>query len=351
MIDFSQIVLIVICAMVSNRDLGDFPADLPEKTHLLMSSLKNIDVSIESKTSMNDSSGSLTKSYDYVETSDGRRFADMFTKNNDGRETRLKGYCDGEKCAKVVYDMRKDVANPQSRIEIGKSFMNENTFGGVERPAPLNYFYLDKIPLSDMIQPKYYRANGRSIDRPTAVFYFPNVNCSKSKLDLVYEIDVATGLPLKIASFQDQTRADQNKPAWIWTVESLTTVQGIVFPNKMRLVVFDKDDPSKTYFTVETVTKSLEFNKPHLLEEFRPKLEPGFFVIDTVKNESYLVPKRKPEKLILDERSNDDSKYLRVREEISLSTILRITIIVASIFILSLGLYLKYRSRSTRSIN
>lgn len=343
--------MIVIGAFVSNHDRGVFPVDLPEKTHLLMSSLKNIDVSIESKTSMNDSSGSLTKSYDYVETSDGRRFADMFTKNHDGHETRLKGYCDGEKCAKVVYDMRKDVANPQSRIEIGKSFMNENTFGGVERPAPLNYFYLDKIPLSDMIQPKYYTENGRAIDRQTAVFYFPNVNCSKSKLDLVYEIDLATGLPLKIASFQDQTRADQNKPTWIWTVESLTLVQGIIFPNKMRLVVFDKDDSSKMYFTVEMIVKRIEFNKPHLLEEFRPKLEPGFFVIDTVKNDSYFVPKRKPEKIILDERSNDDSKYLRVREETSLSTILRISIIGASIILIAVAFYLKYRSRSINSIN
>lgn len=119
----------------------------------------------------------------------------------------------------------------------------------------------------------------------------------------------------------------------------------------MRLVVFDKDDSSKMYFTVEMIVKRIEFNKPHLLEEFRPKLEPGFFVIDTVKNDSYFVPKRKPEKIILDERSNDDSKYLRVREETSLSTILRISIIGASIILIAVAFYLKYRSRSINSIN
>jgi hypothetical protein len=228
--------------------------------------------------------------YHYIETSDGRRFLDAATEHNGQTEGRSLDCSDGNRCASVSFRKEGDQFQ-QVQVDITKHFRYERQFGWSVCPVPLKYFHIGLSPLYEALPKAQRTGEDTCLDRPCEVFLFAEFKSGKTPQDLVYHLDRATGVPLKVEAFKDKTARLDGKPSWVWQADSLDEIQGFHLPLSSSYKSFDyqnADDPVK--IALETKVESLSYNKPYLETQFWPTIQPGTVVFDTIARTAKTVP-------------------------------------------------------------
>src|SRR5690606_33001217 len=86
-------------------------------------------------------------------------------------------------------------------VFVSKTFMNEHATGYAESPQPLQLFHVGLTPLYEAIEHAEHVGEESVVGRACHVFRFPAVPGRNSAQDLVYYLDQATAIPLKVEAF------------------------------------------------------------------------------------------------------------------------------------------------------
>jgi Protein of unknown function (DUF1559) len=215
----------------------------------------------------------------------GRRFCDDHKLNSGkivGHDTH---YSDGTRCADVRYQ-EKDLER-QQYVTIKRQYYNENMGDRMERPGPLCFLYVGREPLQKALPKAQYQGTDKDIGRECDVFLFSQVRWSFPQ-DHVFYLDKETSIPLKVASYRDQSARDKDQPLWVWTAESLDKVHNHYVPLKSREISYTETREPSYEWTFSV--RSIDFNKDYADSVFWPTLEPGAGVLDTILSKGYEVP-------------------------------------------------------------
>lgn len=222
----------------------------------------------------------------YIETSRGLRFLEETSQVDGSEGGRISAYCDGSRCANVLYRAEGD-HQQQAQVTISKQFLNEGRFGWTDRPKPLKYFYVGLSPLPEALPKAQRIGEDTCLDRTCDVFLFPAFQSQ----DLVYSLDRATGVPLKVEAFKDEAMRQAGRPSWVWQADSLDDVQGFHVPLTSSYQGFNYNNPDDPVTrTSEIKVETISYNKAYEKSQFWPTIQPGVTVHDTIAKESYTVP-------------------------------------------------------------
>jgi len=224
----------------------------------------------------------------YIETFRGQKFY-RTTENQSGTEVvGLLGYSDGVRCASVEFK-RPPEQDQQHSITVTKTFMNEQLTGYVMRPDPLRWHFVGLIPLHEAIVKASQIGTDRVAGRGCDVFLFSAVPGQRGTQDLVYHLDRATSLPLKVEAFANQDRLKSAEPSWIWEAASLDEVQGFHVALSSRYTSFvltEAASPTKQ-LTNEYKIDALKFNKSYDASTFWPLYDKGVSINDLIARKHY----------------------------------------------------------------
>ncbi len=287
----------------------------------------------------------------YVETSTGQRASDERIVFRSGKESHLEGYCDGAKCAKVVHDLRVDAKVPLNRIEITRTFLNEDRIGSTQRPRPLVYYFVGKTPLYEAVASATSLGETRALGRDCMVLLFQKVKWVMVQQDLVYTIDKVTGLPLRVDSFRDEQSRLSEQPLWTWKADSLDQVGAYHLVKNSTFLEYMFDSKTQksvlTSTSKETVT-DVWFDQDYADSSFWPKSAEGFSVIDTVTGNNTLLPQHRAQSdvLIPSNGTKVGTKVIESRQPASWSSYLGAASLLLGIGILAVGVVIAKRRRS-----
>lgn len=234
----------------------------------------------------------------YVETASGKRFYDTTSREPNGLVVRRTGYRDGSRCANVTY--QSDDPSEQAQIVVSRVFLREADFGYVERPEPLAFYYVGLVPLHEALRGAERLEDSVVLGRPCDRFLFPEVKGGGRAQALVYHLDRATSVPLKVTAHRDRKDLTDRGASWTWEATSLERVAGhnVVMTSKYRSYHFVKNEGATeqvqdmtNVYTVESV----EYDKSYPSKMFWPTFGPGAQVFDVIENKSYRAPGGEPE--------------------------------------------------------
>ncbi len=263
-----------------------------------MTSWNSIELAVRSESQMlhEGQSRTIINEDKYVETRSGKRMGDFSSRAlEDGATSHKASYCDGAKCANVTY--RGDV---QDNIAIGRSFLNEGMIGSTDRPRPLQYFYVGKVPLYEALPGATYLGGGTVAGRESEVFLFPRVKWARFPQDLVYDLDKATSIPIRVRAYSVEggmTDPDATAPAWSWTARTVDAIQGYHMSLRSESARFLKDGAdytSDTQSRAEITVESLVYDKSYPSSTFWPVSQPGVDIFDAIAKKSFRIPAPKP---------------------------------------------------------
>jgi len=215
----------------------------------------------------------------------GKRYCDIHHLNVDqivGHETH---YGDGSRCADVSY--QENELDRQHHVIIKREYYKEPMGDRMERPVPLLFLHVGREPLHKALPKSKYLGTDKILGHQCEVFLFAGVRWSYPQ-DHVYYLDSATSIPLKVESFKNQAALDKKRPLWTWTAESLDRVQNHVLPLTSKMVSYGEDGQPDFQWNYRVL--SAVFDKNHPDSTFWPAMEPGVFVVDSIRSKSYEVP-------------------------------------------------------------
>jgi hypothetical protein len=223
----------------------------------------------------------------FMETADGERF---YEKTDSGRDARVivLSYSDGKRCA-AVERKRAPYQEEQNSITLTKTFANEQVTGYVMRPEPLRFAFVGLIPIREAVREAERIGDGIVAGRDTAIFLFSGVPSPNVTQDLVYHLDAATSVPLKVEAYANRLRFEAGKPSWVWEAIALDDVQGYHLCLKSRYTYFVvKDDSASIRQLSEDYTiESCKFNDTYPASTFWPAYDKGVFINDLIAQKSY----------------------------------------------------------------
>jgi hypothetical protein len=224
----------------------------------------------------------------FIETADGQKYYIKSDGEPEHPRSVLLGYSDGKRCASVVF---KDPPHQDEHrsITLTSTFMDEQLTGYVMRPEPLRFWYVGVIPLREAVLKAERIGSSRVAGRSCDGFLFSAVPGGNTSQDLVYQLDDATSMPLKVEAFSNQSRYKAGKPSWSWEAITLDVVQGYHVSLNSRYTGFIvKDDvASTTQLTEDYKVESITFNEKHPASAFWPTLQNGVFVNDLIAKKYY----------------------------------------------------------------
>jgi hypothetical protein len=231
--------------------------------------------------------------YRYVETDCGERMLDSLLRSSPDRPgARSAAYCDGSKCANVIYRGERS----QVQATIGRFFDIEERSGSSSRPMPFRFYYVGRTPLFEAVQKGKHLGEGSINGRKSQVFLFPKVRWAMATQNIVYDLDEETGIPIQVRSFLgnlNENDPDLTDPSWVWTALSVDQVEGFHMPLRSVHVLGRRrtgDPHSGKVQSLELTIESLHYNKTYAKETFWPVLQPGVSVMDGIKKTQYSVP-------------------------------------------------------------
>ncbi len=246
------------------------------------------------------SAGSGTTTEHYIETSSLRRFYKAVQIEPPPDLVVWLGYSDGKRCASVAFHRPPRQAE-QQQITITKTFLHEQVFGFVDRPKPIQYQHVGLIPLREAILKAVPSGTSKVANRDCQIFIFKNVPGQRSSQDLVYHLDSATSLPLKIEGFADEAHYRSAQPSSVWQAESLDEVQGFHVPLHSRYATYRYDGGA----AIESLTNrytidEVKFNQDTSTMAFWPTYDKGVFINDLIEKKSYYntPDKKAPQELV-----------------------------------------------------
>jgi hypothetical protein len=245
----------------------------------------------------------FSNAHHYIETQKGQRMIDSVFGSEGKKMSHVSAYDDGARCARVVFLG----ASKQHSLLISRSFLNEGGTGSTDRPPPLQFFYVGKVPIYEALSRSTYLGKGEILGKSTEIILFPRVKWGMTVQDLVYDLDKQTCIPLRIRFFVDTI--DKNTfstvtPAWEWRAQTLDEVQGFHMPLRSESLQYDTVT-SATRTTRQFSIESIKYNASHPASTFWPVPQPGVQVIDSIKKSSFVVPPRKAETSTLTETKTE----------------------------------------------
>jgi hypothetical protein len=215
----------------------------------------------------------------YVETSLGKRFLEeaITTSDSDTPQVNTK-YSDGKLAASLA--RRSGETHPQ--LSITRFFEGEQV-GDTGRPYPLKAFYVGLQPLHKAIPRATLIGTDRCLGRECEKFVFRAVPHRSTKWDLVYYLDTATSIPLKIKIYDSEALREADRPIVTWSALSFDEIEGHHFPARSELVATHiVNQSSLPSHTVKYVTESVSFNHDYPASMFWPEITDKMAVINHV---------------------------------------------------------------------
>jgi hypothetical protein len=250
-----------------------------------MNSWKNIELKVRATNKFTHVPPSLAKTplfdhsdYTYIETASGDRFLEEVHALPDGSEGRSASYYHGDRGAKVVYD-RKD-SSVQKQVSITRAFDREDKPGSTGRPAPLKFFYVDKVPLYEALPKAEHLGEAPGEFGVCDRYLFRNVPVGSRQQNQEYCLDRATGLPVRVDSF-GQSGEGEPQALWSWAATKVETIQKHPFATRSETTYYRTDKNSKDVrMTTSYDVTSVRFNVDLSAVAFWPTLGPGVHVDD-----------------------------------------------------------------------
>jgi len=222
----------------------------------------------------------------YIETRQGQRYHDQKYLKGDTFVRRMTNYCDGSKSAAVQFKDRD--AEVQTALIIKRDFGSEDKGGKVDRPVPLLFAFVGKVPLHEALPKSTHLGKDRVAGRDCDNFLFEKVKWFFPQ-DQVFSLDATSRAPLKVTAFSDQEHRASDTPVWIWTADKVETVQGHAVVTRSTEVAFK--DAGKTPTSTRTFTvQSIRFDEEFPASTFWPVVQPGVSVLDAIQKKRYETP-------------------------------------------------------------
>ncbi len=220
--------------------------------------------------------------YTYIEQGDSRYSETSIPAQGKLKRTSKKaGYADGDRFFKVESESR-DGPLRQTQVAILPGFLHEQQLGLVDRPIPLQMcWYVGLKPIYEALPGGEPLGEGEALGRSTDLYRFRVTSLDRAH-DLVYSLDRATSVPLKVEKFADAAARDRGETEWVWEALSLDEVQSYHLPLRSRERVY-KHGPevrAKPVMTIDFDVTQLEFDREFPASTFTPVLEPGVPVAD-----------------------------------------------------------------------
>jgi hypothetical protein len=217
----------------------------------------------------------------YVETAEGQRYFDSYVYRAGAPIYRSIHAFDGRKGAAIAYD-RRDTSR-QQQVILKDQF-------SLARPNPLFHLWIGpmELPLREALQNATYMGGGSLIGRDCDVFLVSGMGTTGQSEGL-YSLDRTTSLPLRVVFYLDSAERAEGRVYFDWKVEELGKVQGYPYARRSVQVRPAETNGRRAEMVTRTV-ESLQFNKEYPLAFFRPELQPGAVVFDTITNQpAYVV--------------------------------------------------------------
>jgi len=238
----------------------------------------------------------------YIETALGQRYDRMVTLAPGHPERLAEYYCDGSKCADVSFGGGPGAT--QTQVLIKRSFKDEAQVGVNFRPIPLRYIYhTGNAPISQALRGAEALGTGVQLGRACDEFLLHRFPFGANHPDLVYTLDHATGIPLKLVGYRDDTAYAASRPSWRWEALAVDVVQGRLFPTRSEEVVFvpqpdgkdaqSRDRSSEVAFRTTHVVETLKFDADYPKTTFWPVIAPEANVMNSITH-SIIPAKVKP---------------------------------------------------------
>ena len=225
----------------------------------------------------------------YVENAAGQRKCDSRHFKSDAAVGRYEHFSDGMRCADVNFS--KNDLDKQESIIFKRQYWMEDRSERRECPQPLRFLYVGREPIHKALPSAAYLGEDRVLNRACHVFLFAQVRWEIPQ-DHVYYLDKATSVPLKLASYRDQTARDQKKPLWVWTAESLDKVQDHFVSLKSKMIQYAEDLQPGFTWTYSVI--SIQFDKDYPASMFSPAPQPGVTVLDSINSKRDQTPGARP---------------------------------------------------------
>jgi hypothetical protein len=226
----------------------------------------------------------------YIETALGWRLYETATPQPklENRLLRNVVYYDGKRFAESKYDDKWQIG-----IMYRKGFGMETDVPSSQRPMPLCYLYLDHLPLSKSILKAESLGRETLLGRECEVLVLKGTKWTFAPVDIVYRLDRETGVPLAVHCYEAGADRGSDKPHWSWEAQSFDRVaEGRYWP--MRSIARDyvpsESGGKVVAATRDIVVEAIHFDKPYTEATFRPEMQPGTPILDTVNGKTDVVP-------------------------------------------------------------
>jgi hypothetical protein len=221
----------------------------------------------------------------YIETAIGQRRCDTRYLKAGAAASHYEYFSDGPRAADVIFS-EADVERQASAV-IKRRYRMEDRSDRMQRPEPLQFLYVGREPLHKALPRASYVGEYQALERRCDAFLFTQVRWEVTQ-DLVYYLDKATSIPLKVESFRNETDRCDNRALWVWTAESFDNVDGHPVTLNCKMIAFSGE--STPAFTWNIHVRSITFDKDFPAAVFWPALQPGVKVLDTISGKSFEVP-------------------------------------------------------------
>jgi hypothetical protein len=224
----------------------------------------------------------------FIETFAGQRYYKRIVPRSHGEEVAWLGYRDGTRCAYVEFK-KWPHQGEQHSITITKTFMDEQVTGYVMRPEPLRFNYVGLVPLHEAILKAPRSGSDRVAGRECDVFLLSGVPGRSGHQELVYHLDAATSIPLKVEAFANQDRFKSATPSWVWEATTVDDVQGFHIALNSRYTGFVASEEASSVKSLSEEYKIDEatFNSKHEASSFWPAYDKGTRINDLIAHKNY----------------------------------------------------------------
>ena len=209
----------------------------------------------------------------YIETAKGQRFQEERIRLANDTQSHQIRFFDGERGGGILFD-RQNIER-QNQAVLRSSFGGERPGNFTMRPFALQFRYLIQEPLHLSLKRGRELEVSRVIGRECIPVRFDDALRigGQPPRDLIYHLDRATGVPLKVEVATDGV------PLWTWTARSLEKVQNWHVVKSSEFVYSLPDNQKHTRNeTIQLIT----FNQTYADSTFTPRIEEHVLVRDEV---------------------------------------------------------------------
>jgi hypothetical protein len=213
----------------------------------------------------------------YIETATGQRLLEYQGYKEKVLRTRNTSYSDGTRFAHVDHD--PDRPERQHQAFVMRRFWQEDRSDRRHLPVPWIFLYVGREPLHKALPHAEALGEARVLGRPCEAFLFSRVRWLITQ-DQVFYLDRETGLALKVESYRQPEDRARERPLWVWTAESIDTLQGYPLTRDSTQVSYGPEGQRLT--TWEHRVESIAFDRDYPASTFWPTLEPGVTLYDGI---------------------------------------------------------------------